>query len=376
MHRWPRCANHIRMLPSETNRSNTTCKLFRVGSRSANKPSTRRVRETNSLERHFALAVAATLLLTTSVVAQSPRKPFPAKTLSDQLLVKTLPGFSNTSAELNGVRLHYVAGGQGSPVILLPGWPETWWAYRKIMPTLAKDHRVIAVDLRGMGTSGRPADGYDKKTMAADISTLITKLGYDNVAVVGHDIGAMVAFSLAENHPAQVERLVMLDTSHPSEAYLSLSLLPALGTFGDKVDDTHPYFWWFAFHQVKGLPEQLLEGRAGLEQEWFFHYMLKDASAISAKDKAVYAQAYSSRDAIRSSDAWYQAFAQDISDYNTYRPLNMPVLGVGGPAYLRLKAMLQTKAPGAATFQIVNCGHFIAEEQPLALLHYLSDFLK
>jgi pimeloyl-ACP methyl ester carboxylesterase len=103
--------------------------------------------------------------------------------------------------------------------------------------------------------------------------------------------------------------------------------------------------------------------------------MLKDESAIDAKDRAVYAQAYSSGDSIRASDAWYQAFGQDISDYGTYQTLSMPVLGVGGPAYPRLKAMLDLKAPGSTTVHIAGSGHFIAEEKPLALLDCLNGFL-
>ena len=102
---------------------------------------------------------------------------------------------------MNSVRLHYVAGGEGSPVLLLPGWPETWWSYHKIMPELARSHRVVVVDLRGMGQSDKPEGGYDKKTMAGDIAALVRELGFETVDVVGHDIGSMVAYSFAANHP-------------------------------------------------------------------------------------------------------------------------------------------------------------------------------
>jgi pimeloyl-ACP methyl ester carboxylesterase len=142
-----------------------------------------------------------------------------------------------------------------------------------------------------------------------------------------------VAFSMAANHADQVQKLVMLDVMHPSSGYLKLALLPDVGTFGDKMDEDHPCLWWFAFHQVKGLPEQLLEGRAGLEQEWFFRYMLKDEGASDERDRAVYAATYSSRDAIRAGNGWYQAFPLDVVDGGTYPPLTMPVLGLGGPGY-------------------------------------------
>jgi pimeloyl-ACP methyl ester carboxylesterase len=103
--------------------------------------------------------------------------------------------------------------------------------------------------------------------------------------------------------------------------------------------------------------------------------MLKDEGAIDARDRAVYAAAYSSRDAIRAGDAWYQAFPQDIVDDGTYAKLTMPVLGLGGPGYPRLKSALDAKAPGSRTFRIEGSGHFIAEEKPAALLAYLLEFL-
>lgn len=315
-------------------------------------------------------ALATTLFALVTLTHAAARKD-----VSDAALVKSLPGFKNAYAQVNGVRLHYVTGGEGDPVILLPGWPETWWAYHKIMPELAKTHRVVSIDFRGMGTSSKPAGGYDKKTMARDISELISQLGYDKVDVVGHDIGAMVAFSLAANHPNQVRKLVMLDVAHPSTGYLKIPMLPESGTFGDKIDENHPYLWWFAFHQVKGLPEDLLEGRAGIEQAWFFRYMLKNEAAIDKRDRAVYAAAYSTRDATRAGNGWYQAFDQDIKDSETYSKLQMPVLGLGGPGYPRLKSALDAQAENSQTFRMEDSGHFISEEKPDELLNRLSVFL-
>jgi pimeloyl-ACP methyl ester carboxylesterase len=317
------------------------------------------------------IALASALAALTPLVFASERKD-----ISDAVLVKSLPGFTNAYAEVNGVRLHYVTGGKGSPVVLIPGWPETWWAYHKIMPELAKTHRVISVDIRGMGTSSKPSGGYDKKTMAKDVAELIHALGYEQADVVGHDIGAMVAFSLAANHPDQVRKLVMLDVAHPSVGYLKIPMLPDPDTFNDKIDEDHPYLWWFAFHQVKGLPEDLLEGRAGIEQAWFFRYMLKNEAAIDARDRAVYAAAYNSRAATRAGNGWYQAFNQDITDSETYQKLSMPVLGLGGPGYPRLKGALETQTENSQTYRVEGSGHFIAEEKPTELLTYLKDFLR
>lgn len=298
------------------------------------------------------------------------------KDVADSALVKTLPGFENAFATVNGIRIHYVVGGEGRPLILLPGWPETWWGYHKVMPELAKHFRVIAVDMRGQGSSDKPNGGFDKKTMASDISELVKLLGFKSVNIVGHDIGSMVAFSFAENHPDQTDKLVMLDVTHPSAGMLKIPMLPKPGSFNDQTDEDHIYLWWFAFHQVKGLPEKILAGREYLEQEWFFHYMSKNEAAIDATDRAVYAAAYASPDAIRASNGWYQAFIQDVADDANYGKLSMPVLGLGGVGYKRLKAALDERAPGSQTFRVEGSGHFIAEEQPDEMLHYLKDFLK
>jgi len=317
------------------------------------------------------LALASTFVALTTLAYAAERRD-----TSDAALVKSLPGFSNAYADVNGIRLHYVSGGKGEPLILLPGWPETWWAYHKVMPELAKNRRVLSIDLRGMGASSKPTGGYDKKSMAKDISELIRQLGYEKADVVGHDIGAMVAFSLAANHPEQVRKLVMLDVAHPSAGYLKIPMLPEAGTFNEKIDENNPYLWWFAFHQVKGLPEDLLEGRAGIEQAWFFRYMLKDESAIDKRDRAVYAAAYSSRDAIRAGNGWYQAFDKDIADSERYSKLQMPVLGLGGPGYPRLKSGLEATTENSETFRVEGSGHFISEEKPAELLSHLKDFLQ
>ena len=209
----------------------------------------------------------------------SPRPQRP--TSRTRTLVKSLPGFRNGYATVNGVRLHYVVGGKGEPLVLLPGWPETWWTFHKIMPALAEHYTVIVVDLRGMGASSKPADGYDKKTMAADIHELVKSLGYDKASIAGHDIGSAVAFAYAANYPQATDRLVMIELPHPDDSLLTFPLLAAARRFGDKLGSARPYLWWFAFNQIHGLPEKLLAGRIGLEQDWIFTYFLKNKSAIA-----------------------------------------------------------------------------------------------
>lgn len=321
----------------------------------------------------LAIGFAAAVALTGTTAVAAPLAPSPA--VSDAALVRTLPGFKEGYATVNGVRLHYVAGGAGAPLVLLPGWPQTWWAWHKIMPALAQGHRVIAVDLRGMGGSSKPVDGYDKKTMAADIHALVLQLGYDKADIAGHDIGAQVAYAYAANFPQATNKLIMLDVPHPDPGLYQWPLLPEAGTFGDKIDDAHAFAWWFAFHQVKGLPEDLLAGRQHLEQAWFYRYLLKDESAIDGRDRAVYRKAYASREAIRAGNAWYQAFPQDILDFKTYGKLEMPVLALGGPGYSWLKATLEPAVSQLKLVKMQGSGHFIAEEQPAQTIAAIEAFL-
>ena len=301
-----------------------------------------------------------------------------ADDISDAALVRSLPGFSEQMVQVNGVRLHYVAGGKGPPLLLLPGWPQTWWAYNKVMPALALKYRVIAVDLRGMGGSEKPASGYDQKTMGSDIAALVKTLALGKVNIVGHDIGSMVAYSFAAQYPELTRRLVLLDVAPPDASLAKWPLLPGVGTFGDKVGDgSNAYPWWFAWHQVPDLHAKLAaDGRIRLEQDWFFHYLLRNDASIDARDRAVYAAAYTSPAAIRAGDAWYQAFPQDIIDNDAYPKLTMPVLALGGPGYGWLASVMPTKAADLKVVRVANSGHFIAEEVPDELLNHLERFLK
>ncbi|MEV4119693.1 alpha/beta hydrolase [Micromonospora sp. NPDC049645] len=283
-------------------------------------------------------------------------------------LAAALPGgFTSRYAEVNGVRLHYVAGGRGEPLILLHGWPQTWWEYHKVMPALAARYRVIAVDLRGAGGSSKPASGYDKKTMAGDIAALAGALGYTKVNVVGHDMGSMVAYSMAANHPGVVKKIAMLDVEHPNSSYYEFRMLPAPGA------PFHP--WWFAFNQVTQLPEQLITGRSRFLVDWMFDNLLVNKAAISDFDRAVYAQAYSTPDAIRGGNGWYQALGQDIIDNGTYAPVTVPVLGIAHDIfYPSFAATLSQQATNVQLVQINNTGHYFVDEQPQVLVQHLKAF--
>lgn len=288
---------------------------------------------------------------------------------SDEELITSLPNFSNHYAEVNGTRLHYVSGGQGEPLILIPGYPETWWAYHKVMPLLASKYYVVVAEMRGMGSSDKSVSGYDKKNMAKDIYELVKILGLEKVNIGGHDIGAHVAFSFAANYPETTSKLIILDTPHPDENMYQLPMLPIPGA-------NYLYPWWLAFNQVKELPEQLLEGRMDILINYLFNNLIVDKQSITDFDKSIYTSAYNSIEAIRASNAWYQAFPQDIEDQKAYDKLCMPVIGIGGSGYQMLQMSLTNTAVNLQLKKIEKSGHFILSEKPNDVAEYIIEFLE
>lgn len=300
----------------------------------------------------------------------------PQHLYADEELINHLPGFTNQYATVNGVRLHYVEGGTGMPLICLPGWPQTWYSYKPVAMELAKTYRVLIVDIRGMGSSEKPKSGYDKKTMATDILALLQHLGLTKVHIMGHDIGGMVAMSFAFNYPQSTRKLIVLDGSHPNEGMMQMSLIPAPGTFTAKMDADRPYAWWMGFNQVKGLPEQLLAGRFQYLLDWLFSYVMIDESKMSSFERAVYASFYNDADSIRAANAWYQTFLQDIDDAKAYPTLAMPVLGIGSyVSFNYMKMGLPHVATDLQLVGLVDSGHYLFEEQPTQVLDAVLSFL-
>ncbi|GAA0485568.1 alpha/beta fold hydrolase [Streptomyces stramineus] len=288
----------------------------------------------------------------------------------DAELAASLDGdFSSEYADVNGVRLHYVTGGHGEPLVLLPGWPETWWEYRKVMPALAARYRVIAVDIRGMGGSGKPESGFDKKNMARDIHELARHLGHGKINIAGHGIGAMVAFAFANNHPEATEKVAILNTTHIDESYYDFPMVPRPG-------DKGPHRWWLAFHQVRELPEQLLaDGRYRHLIDYMFGLSLVNPEAITSYDRDVYARAYSSPEAIRASQSWFQAYQQDIEDFKSYGKVSAPMLGLAyGTFFEYMEKVLPTQGTDVRMAEIKETRNYLVEEQPEAVARELLAF--
>ena len=277
--------------------------------------------------------------------------------------------FSSKTVTANGVKIHYVIGGKGEPLVLLHGWPETWREWRPIMPTLAQQYTVIAVDIRGAGQSERTAGGYDKKTMAADIHALITQLGYPQINLVGHDIGLMVAYAYAAQWPDTVKKLVLMDAPLPGTPFF------------DQISHD-PRTWHFAFHNAPEFPEYLTAGR----EKWYLGHFMKtvagDKTAITEALVAEVSRPYAAPGGMKAGFEWYRAFEQDGKDnqISFEKKLPMPVLGVSGDALIPdqkesyVATMMRPYAASVQSAIIEKAGHWLTHEQPTTLTQALLAF--
>jgi pimeloyl-ACP methyl ester carboxylesterase len=274
--------------------------------------------------------------------------------------------FSHHMATVNGIQMHYVMGGQGDPVVLLHGWPETWYAWRHIMPDLAQNYTVIAPDLRGLGDSSKPPTGYDGKTVAEDIHQLVTQLGFNTIFLVGHDIGVWVAYPYAAEHPTEVEKLVIMEV--PPPGFFPPELIP----------------WWFHFHQTPDVPEALVQGKEMEYLGWFYHNLAYIPSAITQEAINEYVRVYSAPGGMRAGFEYYRAFQEDAMQNQNYSQtkLPMPVLALGAgyiPVFGGISNPLpvlgmQQLAENVTGIIIPNAGHFFPEEQPQFVINQLSNF--
>jgi len=275
--------------------------------------------------------------------------------------------FVHHTVTLDAVRLHYVTCGSGDPVVLLHGWPQTWYEWRRIMPALAARFTVIAPDMRGLGDSSKPATGYDKRTVASDIHQLVRKLGFEKIFLVGHDWGGPVAYAYACAHPQDVRKLVILDVTIPGEGWEKIPQVTRRGGI-----------WHLAFHNVRDLPEALVTGRERTYLSWFYRLAAYNPTAISAAEIDEYVRCYSAAGGMRAGFEYYRAIFDDIdhNKENAKTKLKMPVLALGGErgfgqVPLRsMKALAENVRGGV----VERCGHWIAEERPDYLIDQLLTF--
>ncbi|QNL50961.1 alpha/beta hydrolase [Olivibacter sp. SDN3] len=286
-----------------------------------------------------------------------------------------LSNFTHGMADINpSLRLHYVSAGEGNRVIvLLHGFPQTWWEWRHIIPGLTEaGFRVIVPDYRGAGDSWKPQDGYDKKTMARDIHTLLkSHLRIDTPVIIGgHDIGLMVAYAFAQQYRNDTSHLIVMDAP-----------LPGTTIFNTLRSDQR--VWHFAFHQVLDLPEALVNGREHLYLQFFFNARIYNPAAISQEDLQIYIEAYKAPGAMRAGFELYRNFDQDEADnrqlLKRHGKLNIPVLAVGGETSTSgplMDTMMREVAEDVTGLRIPRSAHWVAEENPTALLRGTLQFLQ
>jgi pimeloyl-ACP methyl ester carboxylesterase len=284
-------------------------------------------------------------------------------------------GFRHGFETVDGVRMHYVTGGTGSPVILLHGWPQTWFSWWSIMPELAERHTVYAVDLPGLGDStGIPA-GYDKATLARYVHGLVAdRLGVRDAQVVGHDLGAAVAFQYAAQFPADTARLGYLDLPLPGPAldaptYRSLS-------------------WHIAFHSQPDVPEAVVGDDVREYLAMFYPQVAlggtafggtSDRSPFTDAEVDEYARTYSRPEALAGGFELYRALDQDVRDTTAADPVNIPTLLM--TAQGQVDGVRATAAPRMTNIvravDVPNAGHWLVEENPgfvtTELLRFLDD---
>ena len=230
--------------------------------------------------------------------------------------------FSHQMASVNGIQMHYVIGGHGDPVVLLHGWPQTWYAWHNVMPALAKNYTVIAPDLRGLGDSSKPSSGYDAKTTAEDIYQLVSQLGFNKIYLVGHDLGALPAYAYAAVHPNNVSKLVLMELTFPGYTPPSIP--------------GNPGRWWVAFHQVPDMPEALVQGKEREYLSYFFKGLAYNPSAITQSDIDEFVSHYTASGGMRAGFEYYKALPQDakeIKELAASSKLPMPVLALSGDIY-------------------------------------------
>ena len=277
--------------------------------------------------------------------------------------------FTSRYVDTGELRQHVVTGGEGPPLLLVHGWPQTWYAWRLVMPALARHFQVIAPDQRGTGLSGKPEDGYDTATLAADLVALMDALGHRRSSVVGHDTGMWIGYALAADHPDRVDRLAVAETPLPG-----VSPSPPLFASAHLNDA----LWHFAFNRLAAVNDQLVTGR----EEVYFGWQFATKAARPLPDYAIrhYTGTLAAGPgALHASFAIYRALDATIAQnqQRKTRRLTLPVLGIGGAKSLgeQVADTMKLAADHVQSLAIPGCGHYAPEEAPGEMLAGLTAFL-
>ena len=274
-------------------------------------------------------------------------------------------GFRTQAIEADGATIHVRIGGQGPAVLMIHGYGETGDMWAPLAAALASDHTVVAPDLRGMGLSSRPEGGYDKRTQAGDMARVLDALGIERADLVTHDIGNMVGYAFAAQHPARVTRFVLMDAP-----------VPGIGPWEEILKN--PLLWHFRI----GGPdmERLVAGRERIYLDRFWNEFSADPRRFDEASREHYARLYAQPGAMRAGFAQFAAFDQDAIDNRAFLArgkLTMPVLAVGGGASFgtTMADVMRFAATNVQGAVIADSGHWLMEEQPEATVAAIVAFL-
>jgi pimeloyl-ACP methyl ester carboxylesterase len=276
------------------------------------------------------------------------------------------PAFKTREVQTNGTTIHLRYAGSGPAVVLLHGYGETGDMWVPLAVELARNHTVLVPDLRGLGLSAKPAGGFDKKTQAGDVTGVMDALQVARADVVAHDIGNMVAFALAAQHPERVNRLVVIDAP-----------VPGVGPWEEILKN--PLLWHFRF----GGPdmERLVAGRERIYLDRFWNEFSAHPDRFSEASREHYAHLYALPGAMHSGFAQFAAFDQDAIDNRAFLAkgkLAMPVLAIGGEKSFgpQMAAVMRAGASDVTEAIVPDSGHWIMEENPQATVKLVRQFLE
>ena len=300
----------------------------------------------------FKFIASAAIAMAFALPAGAQVHPFPASFQAQQI-------------QAQDATLHVVVGGQGPAVVLLHGFGDTGAMWSPLAAKLAAKHTVVVPDLRGMGLSSHPEDGYDKWTQAGDIRAVLASLKIDRAAVVGHDIGTMVAFAYAARYPDKTERLVVMDAP-----------VPGIGPWDQIV--RNPLLWHFSFGGPDA--ERLVAGRERIYLDRFWNEFAGNPAKVDEATRTYYAKLYARPGAMRSAFAQFRSFPKDAEDNQkavAAKKLAMPVLAIGGAkSFGENEAIVMRHAATNVTGVVIpDAGHWLMEEAPAATIAAIQAFV-
>src|SRR5712672_3576743 len=290
---------------------------------------------------------------------------FALATISSRAQPSLPPSFqAKTIHSPEGADIFVRSGGSGPVVVLIHGYAENSDSWAPLAAGLMKEHTVVVPDLRGIGRSSKPADGYDKKTQAKDIRAVVTALGYDKTSVVAHDIGNMVAYAYAAIYPDKVERLVVMDAP-----------IPGIDPWSEILQN--PGVWHFNFHGPDA--ERLVAGRERIYFDRIWNDFTADPGKPDEDTRNFFAATYAQPGGMRAGFAQFTAFSQDAKDNEVFerRKLTMPVLAVGGErSFGSLQAVIMRHvAKNVREVIVAGSGHWLMEERPAETVALIRNFL-